>query len=106
MVGSPAVISINGFAATHAINEMLARLHPFRRDANSEFRYQTFFTGGRRLASGRRRAGVSLPEQTDRPRRLPTVARQLGTRMNREFFRWLNRISRTSKDSAETFSLG
>lgn len=42
VVNSPAVISINGFAASHAVNEMLARLHPFRRDANSEFRHQTF----------------------------------------------------------------
>jgi hypothetical protein len=42
VVGSPAVISINGFVASHAVNEMLARLHPFRRDANSEFRHQTF----------------------------------------------------------------
>ncbi|HVT26942.1 MAG TPA: ThiF family adenylyltransferase [Lacipirellulaceae bacterium] len=41
-VDSPAVISINGFAASHAVNEMLARIHPFRRDANSEFRAQTF----------------------------------------------------------------
>jgi hypothetical protein len=41
-VASPAVISINGFAASHAVNEMLARIHPFRRDSNSEFRHQTF----------------------------------------------------------------
>jgi hypothetical protein len=41
-VDRPAVVSINGFAATHAINEMLARLHPFRRDPNGEFRYQLF----------------------------------------------------------------
>ncbi len=41
-VDSPAVISINGFAASHSVNEMLARIHPFRRDANSEFRLQTF----------------------------------------------------------------
>jgi uncharacterized protein (DUF58 family) len=36
------VASINGFIATHAVNEMLARLHPFRRDSNEEFRYQVF----------------------------------------------------------------
>jgi hypothetical protein len=41
-VDSPAVISINGFAASHAVNEMLARIHPFRRDPNSEYRLQTF----------------------------------------------------------------
>jgi hypothetical protein len=39
---SPAVVSVNGFAASHAVNEMLARIHPFRRDENSEFRFQTF----------------------------------------------------------------
>jgi ThiF family/Prokaryotic homologs of the JAB domain len=41
-VDSPAVISINGFAASHAVNEMLARLHPFRTDGNEEFRHQAF----------------------------------------------------------------
>lgn len=41
-IDSPAVISINGFAASHAVNEMLARIHPFRRDANNEYRLQTF----------------------------------------------------------------
>lgn len=41
-VDSPAVISINGFIASHAVNEMLARVHPFRRDSNVEFRSQTF----------------------------------------------------------------
>jgi hypothetical protein len=41
-VDSPAVISINGFAASHAVNEMLARIHPFRRDPNREYRHQTF----------------------------------------------------------------
>ncbi len=41
-VDRPAVVSINGFIATHAVNEMLARLHPFRRDSNEEFRYQLF----------------------------------------------------------------
>jgi hypothetical protein len=41
-VDSPAVVSINGFAASHAVNEMLTRLHPFRRDSNEEFRHQAF----------------------------------------------------------------
>ena len=41
-VDRPAVVSVNGFIATHAVNEMLARLHPFRRDSNEEFRYQVF----------------------------------------------------------------
>jgi len=41
-VDRPAVVSVNGFIAAHAINEMLARLHRFRRDANDGFRYQVF----------------------------------------------------------------
>lgn len=41
-VGAPAVISVNGFCATMAINEMLARLHPFRIDPNSDYRWQQF----------------------------------------------------------------
>ena len=39
-VDRPAVISVNGFVASHAVNELLARLHPFRSDGNDEFRYQ------------------------------------------------------------------
>jgi len=42
VVDSPAVISINGFAASHAVNELLARLHRFRFEDNSEYRHQTF----------------------------------------------------------------
>ena len=41
-VDHPAVVSLNGFAASHAVNELLARLHPYRRDSNVDFRYQTF----------------------------------------------------------------
>jgi hypothetical protein len=41
-VDRPAVVSINGFAASHAVNEMLARLHPYRREPYEEFRYQLF----------------------------------------------------------------
>ncbi len=41
-VDRPAVVSINGFAASHAVNEMLVRLHPIRRDPLEEFRYQLF----------------------------------------------------------------
>lgn len=39
---SPAVVSINGQCATMAINNFLARIHPFRADPNSEIRWQTF----------------------------------------------------------------
>jgi hypothetical protein len=41
-VDRPAVVSVNGFVATHAVNEMLARVHPYRRDSNQDFRYQLF----------------------------------------------------------------
>lgn len=54
-VDRPAVVSVNGFAASHAVNEMLARLHPFRRDANEEFRHQVFSLcdgGWHRIADG------------------------------------------------------
>ena len=41
-VDRPAVVSVNGFVAMHAINEMLARIHPYRRDSNEDYRYQMF----------------------------------------------------------------
>ena len=41
-VESPAVISVNGLCATLAINNLLARLHPFRIEANTEIRHQWF----------------------------------------------------------------
>ena len=41
-VGSPAVISVNGLSATLAVNNLLARIHPFRIDPNSEIRHQWF----------------------------------------------------------------
>jgi hypothetical protein len=41
-VESPAVISINGFCATMAVNELLARLHPFREEPGRQFRHQQF----------------------------------------------------------------
>lgn len=41
-VESPAVISVNGLCATLAVNNFLARLHPFRIDPNSEIRHQWF----------------------------------------------------------------
>ena len=41
-VDRPAVVSLNAFAASAAVNELLARLHPFRTDGNDEFRYQVF----------------------------------------------------------------
>jgi hypothetical protein len=41
-IDRPAVASINCFVASHAVNEMLARIHPFRRDSADEFRYQVF----------------------------------------------------------------
>src|SRR5204862_3223323 len=41
-VASPAVVSVNGLCATLAINNLLARLHPFRNDPNYDIRWQTF----------------------------------------------------------------
>ncbi len=41
-VSRPAVVSLNGFIAAHAVNELLARIHGFRRDDLAEFRYQLF----------------------------------------------------------------
>jgi hypothetical protein len=38
----PAVISVNTFAASLALNELLARLHPFREEPNSEYASVTF----------------------------------------------------------------
>ena len=36
-VDRPAVISVNMYFASLAVNEALARLHPFRMDSNQEF---------------------------------------------------------------------
>lgn len=41
-VDSPAVISVNGLCASIAVNNLLARIHPFRLDPNSEIRHQWF----------------------------------------------------------------
>lgn len=41
-VESPAVISVNGFCATMAVNELLARIHPFRGGRNADERRQQF----------------------------------------------------------------
>ena len=47
-VDRPAVISINTSVASAAVNELLARLHPFRTRPNSEFAIQKIlFTHGR-----------------------------------------------------------
>jgi hypothetical protein len=47
-VERPAVISINTAVASAAVNELLARLHPFRTETNAEFAIQKLlFTHGR-----------------------------------------------------------
>ncbi len=65
-VESPAVISINGMCATLAVNNLLARIHPFRVDSNDEIRHQWFDlingafgnnTGGSRCEVLKRYAG-------------------------------------------------
>jgi hypothetical protein len=40
-VDRPAVISVNMLLASLAVNELLARIHPYRLDANAEFALQT-----------------------------------------------------------------
>lgn len=49
-VDRPAVISINTAAAAYAINELLARLHPFRSTPNSEFAVQKLLFSHGRMA--------------------------------------------------------
>src|SRR5262249_7444788 len=59
-VDRPAVISINTAAAACAVNELLARLHPFRSVPNSEFAIQKLlFSHGR---TARRPDGPPDPE--------------------------------------------
>jgi hypothetical protein len=41
-VDSPAVVSINGFIASAAVNEFLARIHKFRLEPNGDLRWQQF----------------------------------------------------------------
>lgn len=41
-VDSPAVVSINGFLASAAVNEFLARIHQFRLESNTDQRWQQF----------------------------------------------------------------
>ena len=44
---TPAVISVNALVASLAVNELLARLHPYRLDPNAEFaRWQVGLEGG------------------------------------------------------------
>ena len=41
-VDSPAVVAINGFLASAAVTEFLARIHQFRLESNSDLRWQQF----------------------------------------------------------------
>ncbi|WP_206170915.1 HesA/MoeB/ThiF family protein [Phragmitibacter flavus] len=41
-VDSPAVISVNGFCASMAVNELLARLHPYRENRLEDERFHSF----------------------------------------------------------------
>jgi hypothetical protein len=49
----PAVISVNMFAASLAVNELLARLHPYREEANEEYGSVTFSLASMELMYGR-----------------------------------------------------
>ncbi|WP_028668867.1 ThiF family adenylyltransferase [Runella zeae] len=45
-VDSPAVISVNTYFSAQAVNELLARLHPFRTEPNKQFAEITFSIAG------------------------------------------------------------
>lgn len=47
----PAVISVNTFAASLAVNELLARLHPFREEPNRDYESVTFSLSSMELIS-------------------------------------------------------
>lgn len=47
----PAVISVNTFAASLAVNDLLARLHPFREESNREYASITFSLSSMELIS-------------------------------------------------------
>jgi hypothetical protein len=49
-VDSPAVISVNTLAAATAVNEFLARLHPFRTSDNADFAVQKLLVSHGRIA--------------------------------------------------------
>lgn len=49
----PAVISVNMFAASLAVNEFLARLHPYREEPNAEYQSVTFSLASMELISER-----------------------------------------------------
>jgi len=79
----PAVISVNMFAAPLAVNDLLARLHPFREEPNREYASVTFSLSSMELISEpeegrceilRRHVGkgdttplLELPELSERP---------------------------------------
>ena len=48
---SPAVISVNMFAASMAVTEFLARLHPYRNEPNSNYAENRFSLTGNYLMS-------------------------------------------------------
>lgn len=58
----PAVISVNMFAASLAVNEFLARLHPFREETNGEYGSVTFSLASMELMYERHDASCDLLE--------------------------------------------
>ena len=50
-VRRPAVVSVNMFAAALAVNDLLARLHPYRRDGNEPVASIEFSLGELRLTA-------------------------------------------------------
>lgn len=59
---SPAVISVNMFAASMAVNEFLGRLHPFRNEPNSNYAENRFSLTGNYL--------MNSPESPEQPQQV------------------------------------
>ncbi|HJS13170.1 ThiF family adenylyltransferase [Sphingopyxis sp.] len=73
-VDRPAVISINAAVASAAVNELLARLHPFRTRLNANFAVQKIlFTHGRTVNRAEGDADASLAAYVGRGNALPPL---------------------------------
>lgn len=72
--GSPAVVSVNMFYAALAVNELLARLHPFRDDENSRFAQNSISLSQSRFLSGPDGApDLALAKHAGRGDRVPLL---------------------------------
>jgi len=72
--GSPAVISVNMFYASLAVNELLARLHPFRDDDNRRFAHNGIsLSQSRFLSEPDGEPDLALSKQAGRGDRVPLL---------------------------------